>query len=305
MSVPSLSEPAGNGSSPNLPNGAPAVPALKSRHPGDFNAGVVSDVDSWADDLAASWSKLDESRRAEIQSRLQRLWQIAGKNGRVAARVDKSVVERGSGRMFAVGIALTVAWITVFAIGFTVPVLPYVKLLDSATNQFLSLPAAVGCVAVVILCSTPTNPGILACLAALLGGIANWIHVDGSLPSEAEAKMSLQRVCFAPMLRGFFMYLALLAGLLLLTTQAITNATQDQYVQLAGTVSVFGFMIGYDPDVFRKLMGKVNGWVAQREDAQSPLATAEKTHSARESRPAEGTSRAQASASETASERPS
>lgn len=65
------------------------------------------------------------------------------------------------------------------------------------------------------------------------------------------------------------MYLALLAGLLLLTTQAITNATQDQYVQLAGTVSVLAFMVGYDPDVFRKIMGRVNGWASKAESADA------------------------------------
>ncbi|HVX13177.1 MAG TPA: hypothetical protein VHC22_18475 [Pirellulales bacterium] len=228
--------------------------------------GVVSEMHQYAEEIERSWRRLGAEDRKKVQAAVHELGRAAGGN------------TPRQGRMFALGIALAGLWLVVFAVGFAIPVSPYMAELDAthiaATSSFETLRATF----MVILCSTPTNPGILACIAALLGGIANWTHVDGSQPNKGDSHASIQRVCFAPMLRGFFMYLTLLGGLLLLTTQAITKATQDQYVQLAGTVSVFAFMIGYDPDVFRKLMGKVNGWASQHENATPPNDVASSAH---------------------------
>lgn len=247
---------------------------------------VVAELRGFADDIAESWGRLSREDRAQIQ-------RVVGELGRVST--DRSgcppptnrlpVPAPGQGWMFAVGIVLAVSWLVVFAVGFSVPTAPHLETLDATHLEATSARTVLKTIVIVIFCSTPTNPGILACLAALLGGISSWIHVDGTATSESDRTASLQRICFAPMLRGFFMYLSLLAGLLLLTTQAITNATQDQYVQLAGTVSVFAFMIGYDPNVFRKLMGRVNGWAVQREERATldqASATAERSGAVRQ-----------------------
>lgn len=159
-------------------------------------------------------------------------------------------------------------WLCIFAAGLSIPAAPYMSVLAEMHSSKPSLGAIASSGALVLFCSTTTNPGLLACLAGILGGLSNLAHIDGRSNDTGDASVTPLIIdCFAPMLRGFFLYLALLAGLLLLTTQAITNATQDQYVQLAGTVSVLAFMVGYDPDVFRKIMGRVNGWASKAEGA--------------------------------------
>lgn len=228
---------------------------------------IVGELRGYADDIAGSWERLSPEDRGRIQRVVRELGRAAAdKAGRPPPANRPLPPAAGQGWMFAGGGILAVSWLIVFAVGFSVPTAPHLETLDATHLADTSAQTVLKSIVIVIFCSTPTNPGILACLAALLGGISSWIHVDGTAPSENDRSASLQRICFAPMLRGFFMYLSLLAGLLLLTTQAITHATQDQYVQLAGTVSVFAFMIGYDPNVFRKLMGRVNGWAVQREE---------------------------------------
>ncbi|HWB11001.1 MAG TPA: hypothetical protein VG826_17365 [Pirellulales bacterium] len=224
------------------------------------------------DEVQPNWPRLNAEDRSKLKAAVRQLASATEEQAGTAETPGQPSTPSSvrPGRAFGVGIALASLWIVVFAVGFAVPALPHLNALTSAAEKSLSVPSALGHLILVVLCSTPTNPGLLACIAALLGGIANWIHVDGTIPSSNNVGASIQAACFASMLRGFFMYLALLAGLLLLTTQAITQATQEQYVQLAGTVSVFAFMVGYDPDVFKKLMGKVNGWAVQRENAETP-----------------------------------
>lgn len=239
-------------------------------------AAIVGELREFGEEIEKHWPALDTANRMAIRSVVSRLSGVASERAERAAGPGNGSPANAmrDGWMFVASICLAGLWLVVFSLGFAVPAAPHLVALDTAHEASLSILAAVGNVLLVIICSTSTNPGILACIAALLGGLARWIHVDGSSPNAADGNGPLMRVFVAPMLRGFFMYLALLAGLLLLTTQAITNATQDQYVQLAGTVSVFAFMIGYDPNVFRKLMGKVNGWAVQREqeDPANPQA---------------------------------
>lgn len=230
---------------------------------------VVGELRGYLGDITESWGSLDPEDRGRIQ-RVVRDLRRATEGATAAPPADRlPAAPAGLGWMFAAGILIAMLWLIVFAIGFSVPTAPHLEVLDAKHLPDTSFLAAMKTIAIVIVCSTPTNPGILACLAALLGGVSSWIHVDGSAPNANDCSAPLPRIFLAPMLRGFFMYLTLLGGLLLLTTQAITNATRDQYVQLAGTVSVFAFMIGYDPNVFRKLMGRVNGWAAQRETAEA------------------------------------
>ena len=133
--------------------------------------------------------------------------------------------------------------------------------MTTAQSSFL---AVLGAGMMVVLCSTFTNPGILSCLAAFLGGVAKRVQPD-SLPSGTENDgPSAAAAYMSAVVRGFFLYLVMLSGLLLLTTKAITDSTQEQYVQLAGTVSVLAFMVGYDADFFFRIMRRLDDWTQQK-----------------------------------------
>jgi hypothetical protein len=59
-------------------------------------------------------------------------------------------------------------------------------------------------------------------------------------------------------LRGFFLYVLVVSGLLVLTNDVAVKETQfTQYVRLAGFVSGLAFVIGYDPNLIYVLMSKM------------------------------------------------
>ena len=51
--------------------------------------------------------------------------------------------------------------------------------------------------------------------------------------------------------------LLLAAGLIILTTDAIANPKQGDDIRLAGTVSVVGFLAGYDSDLVKRPLDRV------------------------------------------------
>jgi hypothetical protein len=58
-------------------------------------------------------------------------------------------------------------------------------------------------------------------------------------------------------LRGFFAYLAFLAGTVLGANAAFAVTTQDQYCRMAGAVAILAFVVGYDPTIFKQLISAV------------------------------------------------
>lgn len=60
-------------------------------------------------------------------------------------------------------------------------------------------------------------------------------------------------------MRGFFVYLAILSGLLILISEPFENPSPGQYVRLAGTSSLLWFIVGWQPGV---LAGLINRFIA-------------------------------------------
>lgn len=106
---------------------------------------------------------------------------------------------------------------------------------------------------------TPINVALLTLLAGFLGGCASSITYSpaqlpaGAAVDDAAAKQAETRLLFrtespfASMFRSFLVYLAFIAGIFITTSQPFENATADQYVRFAGTISLFAFVVGYDP----------------------------------------------------------
>jgi hypothetical protein len=120
----------------------------------------------------------------------------------------------------------------------------------------------------------PLNAVILALLSALAGGCASWLlHKDdkcpaSATPQEKEAFEEQLRIWkenpLGAMLRGFAVYLAVIAGVYVaggdpFSTDAKQAMRADQYVRFAGTVSLLSFVVGYDPTRLRSLIDSVPG----------------------------------------------
>lgn len=130
-----------------------------------------------------------------------------------------------------------------------------------------------------IVCYTVTNLFFLSCLSAFLGCMASrWpavlvtsreektdISKSAEITHTEQTKLSPhvnelwkspgRRVYPSALLRGFFLYTVLIAGLLVISTESsIIQTTPAQYVRLAGFVSALAFIIGYDPDMIQKFI---------------------------------------------------
>jgi hypothetical protein len=98
----------------------------------------------------------------------------------------------------------------------------------------------------------PLNVALLCATAGLLGtfgSIANLNH--------DPAKLSLldrTNPYISGLLRGFFVYLFVISGLLVLDDTPFSNTSPGQYIRLAGFLSLFSFVVSYQPHIFSMLI---------------------------------------------------
>lgn len=123
---------------------------------------------------------------------------------------------------------------------------------------------------------TPTNAAILCALAGLIGGCASNVVVareqlarvetegGGGRYDAAQASDLLRRRLaymsespFISMLRGFVVYLAFMAGILVVVDDPFKDPTGATYLRYVGTVSLIAFTIGYDPTRFEELVKRI------------------------------------------------
>jgi len=115
---------------------------------------------------------------------------------------------------------------------------------------------------------TPVNVAFLTLLAGFVGGCASNLAYEhsrelarlrGTAPRKEGEESSneaffLSESPFAAMLRSFLVYLAFIAGIFIAGNEPFKVGSADQYVRFATTVSVFAFIIGYDPTKFRQFV---------------------------------------------------
>jgi hypothetical protein len=160
--------------------------------------------------------------------------------------------QRWRRRSTLIGIASIVLWTVTFSVGIVVPTAPFRAMLGDLYSSPVSVLEFVMAGSAVLVCSTFSNPAILACLAALIGSVAH----DVTFPQRTTNEL---RNHLSAVFRGFFVYLGMMSGLMLLTTEAILNATQVQYVQLAAVMSIVAYLVGYDSTLFQTLVKRIGG----------------------------------------------
>jgi hypothetical protein len=105
---------------------------------------------------------------------------------------------------------------------------------------------------VIVVCFAPLNLAWLCVAASTLGALGSVANLsDDEAPSRTG---DTSNPYTSALLRGFFVYLFMMSGLLLLDDAPFANAGPAQYIRLAGFLSLFSFVVSYQPKLFTTLM---------------------------------------------------
>jgi hypothetical protein len=156
-----------------------------------------------------------------------------------------------------IGFLGVVGWLGLFGLGLLVS--------SKAARENLLLHPNPGDFLFSLFTYTPTNAAMLAVMAGLVGGCAKWLFPSSGKSLEtAEGDMLWVNEAAAG-LRGFVVYLAFLAGVYVAAQSPFAEPTQEQYARLSGTISLFAFVVGFDPTVFGQLISMLPGQRAKKD----------------------------------------
>jgi hypothetical protein len=126
-------------------------------------------------------------------------------------------------------------------------------------------PGYFGAFIATMLLFTPINVGFLTLLAGLIGGCASSLHYEHIRTNEEAKKVDLAPEShafrgespLASMFRSFLVYVAFMAGVYISIDNPFDRPTVAQYTRFAATLSLFAFVVGYDPTKFRSFLNSI------------------------------------------------
>src|SRR5258708_3635200 len=154
----------------------------------------------------------------------------------------------------AAAFAVFVMWIVLFGVGILIDTAPYRAGMASGATARTWI--------IVVFCYLPLNLVWLCAVSSALGAFGNRANLTNDRAGQKLRDNNNPYV--AAVIRGFFAYLFLISGLLLLDDQPFTNPAAAQYVRLAGFLSLLSFVISYQPRFFNTLIV----WAFQRIQAR-------------------------------------
>lgn len=163
-------------------------------------------------------------------------------------------LERLNTQEMMTAVAALVIWLFLFTGGLIIGTQPYRTALGTATVK-LGLWELARSWFVVFTCYTLSNVALLCCLSSLLGAFGRRAKLV--LQDEEERVGGAGNPYVSAMIRGFFMYLVLLSGVLILLEKPFSDPSQEQYLRLAGFISLLSFMVGYNPHLFSRLLTRI------------------------------------------------
>ncbi len=99
---------------------------------------------------------------------------------------------------------------------------------------------------------------MISATAGALGAFGNKAHLEpDERPSESQDNSSL---LMSGLLRGLFVYLFFISGLLLFDDKPFSSPGPGQYIRLAGFVSLISFLVNYRPHLF----ASISDWAYER-----------------------------------------
>lgn len=188
----------------------------------------------------------------------------AARQGRSTRRraAGLSAVESGSAAL------ILIAWLVLFAGGILIDTKPYryaispegVWAMDGTIDKAAAerytpprvVPGRVEAWVVVLFFYLPLNLALICVMAGALGAFGSRanLHNDDGHPDSTDDTSPYA----SAMLRGFFIYLFLTSGLLLLDDNPFDSPSPGQYIRLAGFLSLTSFVVNYQPHVFSQLI---------------------------------------------------
>lgn len=152
-----------------------------------------------------------------------------------------------------------VLWLAVFLVGTLVGSAPYRTRFASFEGGIW---ATLGNGLLVVLTYTLTNVGLLCVLAGVLGVLGSKAVLVCDAEQQKQAGQDTTSPKHSAVLRGFLVYLAFIAGILIIGENP-AEPTQTQYVRLAGLISVTGFLVSYQPTIFGRILQRIGGALAE------------------------------------------
>jgi hypothetical protein len=154
-----------------------------------------------------------------------------------------------------------VVWVVVFLLGILIDSSPYrAKLITIQGPASEYLVSGL----VVALTYTLTNVAILCVLAGVLGTLGRRSQLGADRQGVVHRDTVNPRS--SAVLRGFLVYLALISGVLILGDDP-AQPTQKQYVRLAGFVSLFSFVVNFNPALFGGLLRRLGEQIDKRDES--------------------------------------
>lgn len=191
---------------------------------------------------------------------------------RLPHRPGLSAAETGA------ALLILMAWLVLFAGGILIDTKPYRYAISPegvwAMDGTLDKPQAerytpprnppglVASWAVVLFFYLPVNLALVCVTAGALGAFGSQANLQNDQDPPISTDDSSPYA--SAMLRGFFVYLFLTSGLLLLDDNPFDNPSPGQYIRLAGFLSLMSFVVNYQPHVFSQLVT----WAFQRIQAR-------------------------------------
>jgi hypothetical protein len=213
-------------------------------------------------------------------------------NGATPAPVDENVVPAGKlGRKARVLASLTLLiWLNLFAGGIFIDTKPSRCVISSdgvaalarqgngnsageanpcpvtdTQGQKIDRPPLAVAWVVAVVFFLPLNLALLCATAGVLGtfgNLANLYHDQMTLTSQDNTNPYI-----SGLLRGFFVYLFVISGMLVLDEAPFSNSSPAQYYRLAGFLSLLSFIVNYQPQIFSKLVDMAQNRIPNTKDA--------------------------------------
>ena len=110
----------------------------------------------------------------------------------------------------------------------------------------------------ILLFFLPLNLAMVSATAGALGAFGNKAHLEpDERPSES---LDTSSPLMSGLLRGLFVYLFFISGLMLFDDKPFSSPGPGQYIRLAGFVSLISFLVNYRPHLF----ATISDWAYER-----------------------------------------
>lgn len=124
---------------------------------------------------------------------------------------------------------------------------------------------------VAIVSYTFTNVALLSILSAVLGAAAR--RLEHIARGRSPQRVPLPHPYAAAALRGFFVYLMAVSGLIIMVEGLFTTIaiSADAYIRISGAISMVSFLIGFSPELFARILNRIATLLEEHAEQARPV----------------------------------